>query len=112
MIQAMFRWRKKESPQQRAAEIIAKDRLRRKQRGALFTPLQSQKMRELGLTQSVDLDTPENSHKLETCDSSTNQSDQQSDAQEVTTRDPLTVRQRALLEQLGLSAPQDLNKKD
>ena len=89
MLAHMVWWRKKLSATEKAAEIIAKHNAKKDRNIGLFTELQEEKRRQLGLHPTL-----------------------KPDAKEVRaekTKDPLTKRQRALLEELGLN-PKDKNQ--
>jgi hypothetical protein len=89
MLAHMVWWRKKLSATEKAAEIIAKHNAKKDRNSGLFTELQEEKRRQLGLHPTL-----------------------KPDAKEVRaekTKDPLTKRQRALLEELGLN-PKDKNQ--
>ena len=83
MLAHMVWWRKKLSATEKAAEIIAKHNAKKDRNSGLFTELQEEKRRQLGLHPTLKPDTKE--------------------VRAEKTKDPLTKRQRALLEELGLN---------
>jgi hypothetical protein len=87
----MVWWRRKLSAQERAAEIIAKHQAKKDRNSGIFTELQEKKRQDLGLHPTL---RPE--PKI---------------VRNEETRDQLTKRQRALLEELGLN-PKDKKEKD
>jgi hypothetical protein len=83
MLDLMLRRRKKKDHVERAAEIIAKHEAKRDRNRGLFTELQEEKRRQLGLHPTLKPDPKKvRTEKI---------------------KDPLTKRQRALLEELGLN---------
>lgn len=82
MLVHMVGRRKKKDPVEKAAEIIAKHNAKRERNVRLFTELQEEKRRQLGLHPTLRPDSKE--------------------AQAEKTKDPLTKRQRALMKELGL----------
>ena len=72
---------------EKAAEIIAKHHAKKDRNAGLFTELQEEKRRQLGLHPTLRPDPKE--------------------VRAAKTKDPLTKRQRALLEELGLN-PKDI----
>ena len=89
MLAHMVWWRKKLSATEKAAEIIAKHNAKKDRNSGLFTELQEEKRRQLGLHPTLKPDPKE--------------------VRAEKTKDPLTKRQRALLEELGLN-PKDKNQ--
>jgi hypothetical protein len=89
MLAHMVWWRKKLSAQEKAAEIIAKHNAKLDRNSGLFTELQEEKRRQLGLHPTLRPDPKE--------------------VRVEKTKDPLTKRQRALLEELGLN-PKEKNQ--
>jgi hypothetical protein len=75
--------RKKKDAVEKAAEIIAKHHAKKDRNAGLFTELQEEKRRQLGLHQTLRPDP-----KV---------------VRDEKAKDPLTKRQRALLEELGLN---------
>jgi hypothetical protein len=75
--------RKKKDHVEKAAEIIAKHHAKKDRNAGMFTELQEEKRRQLGLHPTLRPDTKE--------------------VRAEKTKDPLTKRQRALLEELGLN---------
>lgn len=84
MLIYMLRWRKDKNHVEKAAEIIAKHQAKKERNAGLFTQLQEEKRRQLGLHPTLRPDPKE--------------------VREEKTKDPLTKRQRALLEELGLKS--------
>jgi hypothetical protein len=91
MLVRMVWWRKKLSADEKAAEIIAKYHAKKDRNSGIFTELPEKKRQDLGLHPTL---RPE--PKL---------------VREEETKDPLTKRQRALLEELGLN-PKEKKEKD
>jgi hypothetical protein len=89
MLAHMLGRRKKKDHVEKAAEIIAKHHAKRERNSGLFTELQEEKRRQLGLHPTLKPDPKE--------------------VRAEKTKDPLTKRQRALLEELGLN-PKDKNQ--
>lgn len=89
MLERFLWWRKKMSPQERAAEIIAKYHTKQSRKGEIFTKREEEKRIALGLHPTL---RPE-SHSVS----------------EVEAKDPLTERQRAFLDELGLNPKQKGN---
>ena len=89
MLAHMVWRRKKLSATEKAAEIIAKHNAKKDRNSGLFTELQEEKRRQLGLHPTLKPDPKE--------------------VRAEKTKDPLTKRQRALLEELGLN-PKDKNQ--
>lgn len=89
MLAHMVWWRKKLSATEKAAEIIAKHNAKKNRNSGLFTELQEEKRRQLGLLPTLKRDTKE--------------------VRAEKAKDPLTKRQRALLEELGLN-PKEKNQ--
>lgn len=87
MLDHMLGRRKKKDPVEKAAEIIAKHNAKKDRNAGLFTELQEEKRRQLWLHPTLRPDPKE--------------------VQAAKTKDPLTKRQRALLEELGLN-PKDI----
>jgi hypothetical protein len=87
MLAHMLGRRKKKDPREKAAEIIAKYKAKQDRNSGLFTELQEEKRRQLGLHPTLKPDAREVRAKK--------------------TKDPLTKRQRALLEELGLNPKND-----
>jgi len=83
MLGYMLGRRKKKDPVEKAAEIIAKHHAKQERNSGLFTELQEEKRRQLGLHPTLRPDP-----KV---------------VRDEKTKDPLTKRQRALLEELGLN---------
>lgn len=83
MLVCMVWWRKKLSAQEKAAEIIAKNKAKQDRNSGIFTELQEKKRQDLGLHPTL---RPE--PKV---------------VRDKERKDPLTKRQRALLEELGLN---------
>jgi hypothetical protein len=83
MLAHMLGRRKKKDHREKAAEIIAKHNAKKERNTGLFTELQEEKRRQLGLHPTLKPDTKE--------------------VRAEKTKDPLTKRQRALLEELGLN---------
>jgi len=86
MLAHMLRRRQKQDHIEKAAEIIAKHQAKQVRNSSLFTELQEEKRRQLGLHPTLRPDPKE--------------------VRTAKTKDPLTKRQRALLEELGLN-PKD-----
>jgi hypothetical protein len=86
MLVHMLGRRKKKDPVEKAAEIIAKHHAKKERNAGLFTELQEEKRRQLGLHPTLRPDPKE--------------------VRDEKTKDPLTKRQRALLEELGLNPKQ------
>lgn len=82
----MLPWRKKKDSREQAAEIIAKHQAKQERNSGIFTELQEEKRRQLGLHPTLRPDPKQ--------------------VREKKTKDPLTKRQRALLEKLGLNPNQ------
>lgn len=81
----MALWRKKKkNPRERALEIISRHNAKNEENGKIFTNLQEQRRKELGLHPTL---RPE-----------------KKDAGVTNIKDPLTKRQRTFLEKLNLSA--------
>ena len=91
MLVRMVWRRKKLSAQEKAAEIIAKNQAKKDRNSGIFTELQEKKRQDLGLHPTL---RPEPKA-----------------IRDEETKDPLTKRQRALLEELGLN-PKDKKEKD
>ena len=91
MLVRMVWWRNKLSAEEKAAEIIAKHDAKKDRNSGIFTELQEKKRQDLGLHPTL---RPE--PKV---------------VRDEETKDPLTKRQRALLEELGLN-PKDKKDKD
>ena len=89
MLDHMLPRRKKKDPVEKAAEIIAKHHARRERNSGIFTELQEEKRRQLGLHPTLRPDPKK--------------------VRDEKTKDPLTKRQRAFLEELGLN-PKDKNQ--
>ena len=87
MLAHMVWWRKKLSAEAKAAEIIAKHHAKLDRNSGLFTELQEEKRRQLGLHPTLRPDPKQ--------------------VRAEKTKDPLTKRQRALLEELGLNPKKD-----
>lgn len=87
MLNHMLPWRKKKDVREQAAEIIAKYQTKQEQKIEIFTELQEEKRRQLGLHPTLRPDSKEVQGEI--------------------TKDPLTKRQRALLEELGLNPKQE-----
>ena len=83
MLAHMLGRRKRKDHVEKAAEIIAKHHAKRNRNSGLFTELQEEKRRQLGLHPTLRPDPKE--------------------VRVENTKDPLTKRQRALLEELGLN---------
>ena len=83
MLAHMLGRRKKKDPVEKAAEIIAKHQAKKDRNAGLFTELQEEKRRQLGLHPTLRPDPKE--------------------VRAEKTKDPLTKRQRAFLEELGLN---------
>lgn len=83
MLTHMLRRRKKLDHREKAAEIIAKHQAKQDRNSGIFTELQEEKRRQLGLHPTLRPDPKE--------------------VRQEKTKDPLTKRQRALLEELGLN---------
>ena len=86
MLAHMLGRRKKKDHVEKAAEIIAKHHAKRDRNSGLFTELQEEKRRQLGLHPTLKPDPKK--------------------IRAEKTKDPLTKRQRALLEELGLNPKQ------
>ncbi len=86
MLAHMLGRRKKKDHVEKAAEIIAKHHAKRDRNAGLFTELQEEKRRQLGLHPTLKPDTKE--------------------VRAEKAKDPLTKRQRALLQELGLNPQQ------
>ena len=91
MLVRMVWWRKKLSAHEQAAEIIATNQAKQDRNSGIFTELQEKKRQDLGLHPTL---RPE--PKV---------------VRDEETKDPLTKRQRALLEELGLN-PKEKKEKD
>jgi len=91
MLVRMVWWQKKLSAEEKAAEIIAKHHAKKDRNSGIFTELQEKKRQDLGLHPTL---RPE--RKV---------------VRDKERKDPLTKRQRALLEELGLN-PKDKKDKD
>jgi len=83
MLAHMLGRRKKKDPVEKAAEIIAKHHAKKDRNAGLFTELQEEKRRQLGLHPTLRPDPKE--------------------VREEKVKDALTKRQRAFLEELGLN---------
>jgi hypothetical protein len=83
MLAHMLRRRKKLDHNEKAAQIIAKHKEKQERNSGIFTELQEEKRRQLGLHPTLRPDAKE--------------------VRQEKTKDPLTKRQRALLEELGLN---------
>lgn len=79
--------RKKKEPAERAAEIVAKHHAQRERNSKMFTPAQEELRRQLGLHPEHRPDSKE--------------------VQREKSKDPLTRRQRALMNELGLTKESD-----
>ena len=89
MLVHMLRRRKAKDHNEKAAEIIAKHQARQARNSGLFTELQEEKRRQLGLHPTLRPDPKQ--------------------VRVAKTKDPLTQRQRIFLEELGLN-PKDKNQ--
>lgn len=87
MLISMWRPRKPKDPFEKAAQIIAKAKAKEVRNSGLFTELQEEKRRQLGL------------HPTLRPDSKTEQAQER--------KDPLTKRQRAMMKELGLTKESD-----
>lgn len=87
MLDHMLPWRKKKDSREQAAEIIAKHQAKQERNSGIFTELQEEKRRQLGLHPTLRPDSKQVREKKK--------------------KDPLTKRQRALLEELGLNPKQE-----
>lgn len=97
--------REKLDPQQKAAKIKAKHALKSKSQG-LFTPAQEELMEELGLKGNRPLVQREKLEELEKLAAKevTPKTENRVAASRKTKRDPLTPRQRRLMQELGLTS--------
>lgn len=94
--------REKLDPQQKAAKIKAKHALKSKSQG-LFTPAQEELMEELGLKGNRPLVQREKLEEL-AAKEVRSKTENRAAASRKTKRDPLTPRQRALMQELGLTS--------